>query len=151
MGVNGSVWQRPDGKPEVAEGRAVSAAHAGDLTLAVAGTPPISCDVELVVNRSTTMWRDLLGAEGFTLAGVVGREAEEDHSAAATRVWAAKECLKKAGAMVDTPLVLRSTTTDGWILLKGGLLNIATLVTPVRGSEGRLALAVLVRSNDASL
>ena len=146
-----SVRRRPDGKPEVPGDRAVSAAHAGDLTLAVAGPGPVACDVEPVSARPAAVWRDLLGAGGFALAAVVEREAKEDQAAAATRVWAAKECLKKAGAMAASPLVLESTSADGWVLLKSGLLAIATFVVPVRGAETRLALAVLVRKNDAGL
>ncbi|KKM16027.1 hypothetical protein LCGC14_1690030, partial [marine sediment metagenome] len=46
--------------------------------------------------------------------------------------WVAAECLKKAGASLDVPLVLRTATDDGWVLLAAGTLMIATWVAPVR-------------------
>jgi enediyne polyketide synthase len=97
------------------------------------------------------VWRDLLGPERFALAGVLAQETGEDLAAAATRVWAAQECLKKAGLMADTPLVLSSSTENGWILFTAGSLGVATLVAPVRGAHDPLALAVLVKSDDARL
>jgi len=138
------VWRRPDGKPEVEGERAVSVAHAGELTLAVAGRGPIGCDVEPVVARPASVWRELLGPNRFSLAEVIAREAEEDEATAATRVWTGCECLKKAGASIDSPLVLHSTTKDGWVLLAAGQLVIATFVAPVRGTPEPLGLAVLV-------
>jgi len=126
-------------------------AHAGDLTMAVVGPGPIGCDVEPVAPRPATVWRDLLGPERFALAEVIARELGEDQNVTATRVWAASECLKKVGAMVSAPLVLASSFADGWVLLASGLFVIATFVAPVRGAEGKLALAVLIRSNHAGL
>ncbi len=153
LGKRTSVRRRPDGKPEVAGDYQVevSAAHADDLTLAVAGPGPLGCDVEPVVYRPASVWRELLDRDRFVLAEVVAREAGEDQAAAATRVWAAGECLKKAGTMVNAPLGLVSVAADGWVLLAAGQLIIGTFVAQVRGAENRLVLAVLVRSDDASL
>ena len=72
-------------------------------------------------------------------------------AAAATRVWAAAECLKKAAAMVDVPLTLRFATADGWVVLAAGSFLIATFVASVRGMEERLVLAVLGRGDHARL
>jgi enediyne polyketide synthase len=127
----------------------VSAAHAGDLTLAVAGPHPLGCDVEPAVARPSAAWRDLLGLERFALAEIVAQRMGEDADAAATRVWAACECLKKAGAMLDAPLVLADTSADGWVVLSSGALRVAAWVASVPRSESRLALAVLVRSDNA--
>ena len=126
-------------------------AHAGDLTLAVAGQGPVGCDVQPVSARHASVWQDLLGPERFQLAEVVAQERAEDQDTAATRVWSATECLKKAGAMMGGPLVLSYTTQDGWVLLPSGPLVTATYVAQVRGTEGILVLAVLARSDDARL
>ncbi|MBI4168488.1 MAG: hypothetical protein HY510_00970, partial [Acidobacteria bacterium] len=123
----------------------------GALVLAVAGPGPLGCDVEPVVPRPGAVWRDLLGPDRFTLATVVARETGEDEAAAATRVWAAAECLKKAGAVVDAPLVLSSAASDGWVKLAAGPLVVATFVARVRGIERPLALALLVGNGDARL
>jgi enediyne polyketide synthase len=120
------------------------------LTLAVTGPGLVSCDIEPVTTRRDSVWQDLLGPERFRLAEIISEEMSEEPAAAATRVWAANECLKKAGVMVSAPLVLSSTTEDGWALLSSGSLTIATLITSVRGVEWKLAVGVLARRNDAS-
>lgn len=137
-----AIGRRPDGRPEAADGRAVSVAHAGELVLAVAGAGPLGCDLEPVGERAVEAWRALLGGERLALATLVGRERGEDADAAATRVWAAAECLKKAGAPSGAPLVLAAATGDGWVVLRSGRLAIATLVTGIGAEPGRLALAV---------
>lgn len=146
------VTRRLDGKPEVAGDRAVSVAHAGDLTLAVAAPQedgPVGCDLEPVTARAETVWQDLLG-ERFQLVDVVAQAAKEDLHSAATRVWAAGECLKKAGAALDTPLTLASALEDGWVLLSAGPLVMATYLAHIQTSPEPLVLAVAVRRNDAS-
>ncbi len=145
------VHRRPDGKPEVLEGGEVTAAHAGDLVLAVAGPGPLGCDLEPVVERSPDGWRQLIGGEGVALAQQMAHRDGEDPDAAATRVWAARESLKKAGAGLDAPLVLRSQGADGWCLLESGRMRIATLVAATRERSERLALAVLVGREHGSL
>jgi enediyne polyketide synthase len=51
IGKTITVQRRADGKPEILVDQelAVSAAHAGNLTLAVAGPGSIACDLEPVV------------------------------------------------------------------------------------------------------
>jgi enediyne polyketide synthase len=151
LGEAVAVQRRPDGKPEASNGRVVSAAHAADLTLAVAGANeegPIGCDVEPVTARPAELWGDLLGAERFKLADAIAQAADEDQDRAATRVWAASECLTKAGAAVNAPLTLAATKTDGWVLISAGALTVATLVTQVQTSPEPLALAVLRRNDN---
>jgi enediyne polyketide synthase len=137
------VWRRPDGKPETPGERSVSASHAGELTLAVAGGGPLSCDIEPVTARSAQVWQDLLGPERFALAQLLAAEAGTDLDQAATRVWAAAECLTKAGALPQSPLIYSRTAPDGWAVLEAGPLRIATLVLRTRGAAGPVALAVL--------
>jgi enediyne polyketide synthase len=129
----------------------VSAAHCGDLTLAVAGRSTIACDLEQVEARPISAWRDLLGPVRLHLAQVIAEETGEEIDATATRVWTANECLKKIGASYDGPVVYTSCTSDGWVLLSAGSMISATYVAPVRGIGANLALSVLVRRDDAGL
>jgi enediyne polyketide synthase len=130
-----TVHRRPDGKPEATNGQGVSASRSLDLTLAVAGSRPVACDVERVAARSDQAWRDLLGNERFELAGLVAMEASEDRQRARTRLWAAAECLHKTGLGPDAPLALRSVPGKGWVLLHSGRLAIATWLTGDDGAD----------------
>jgi enediyne polyketide synthase len=118
----------------------ISVAHAGELTLAVAGEGTVGCDLEPVLSRSASLWSDLLGEERFRLAGAVAQAATEDADTAATRIWAAVECLKKTGLMLTAPLVLDTSDSDGWVMLKSGPLAIGTYVE--KGRDEALVLAV---------
>jgi enediyne polyketide synthase len=142
LGSSVAVLHRPDGKPEAPE-TGVSASHAGDLTLAVAGRGPIGCDLEPVAPRDGGLWRDLLGPERFRLADLIRRQAGEDLDTAATRVWTAIECLKKAGAPAEAPLVLGDVAAEGWIVLRSGRLATATVIARARGVERPLAIGIL--------
>lgn len=148
LGESKAVIRRPDGRPEINSKQTVSAAHAGCLTLAVAGTGRLGCDVEQVVRRPPSLWKDLLGETRLALAEIISHEALEDMAVSATRAWAAQECLKKAGAAIDAPLMLASTGTEGWVLLSSGSLMVATYAAQVRGFGNRLVIAVLLESQD---
>ena len=146
LGRAARVWRRPDGKPFVFGEEGVSAAHSGDLTLAVAGAGGAVCDLEEVAARSDAAWCDLLGEERFKLAGRGARERGESVDQAATRLWAAVECLKKIGRPVQAPLVLESNTDDGWTLLRSGPVIISTCVVDVRGHKAPLVGAVAFKA-----
>jgi enediyne polyketide synthase len=141
------VWRRPDGKPVTLGSQGISAAHAGDFILAVAGDGGVACDLEPVSGRAETVWRELLPPERRTLAERVAAEAQEPLDTAATRVWTAIECLKKAGLPAEAPLVLDASAPDGWVLLRAGHVMIATWVAPVRGSDAPLALGLAVAAS----
>jgi enediyne polyketide synthase len=151
LGEKATVWRRSDGKPKVNGGREVSAAHTGGFTLAVAGPGLLGCDIEQVLERSAQVWQELLGENRAALARIIVRQANEDDASAATRVWAAGECMKKAGAVFDAPLLFVSSRADGWVLLSSGRFMIATYVAEVRAHESKLAMAVLVEGQDESL
>ena len=151
LGRDVAILRRPDGRPEVAGGPSVSTAHTGDLTLAAAGSGPLGCDVEQVTPRHAPAWRNMLGEDRSALAGFISRSMSEDMALSATRVWAAGECLKKAGAALDAPLLLASSTAEGWAVLSSGRLRVATCAARVKGFENRLLVAVLVESNEARL
>ena len=138
----GCVIRRADGKPEACDGRAVSASHCGDLTMAVAGRSPVGCDLELVVTRPPEIWSDMLGVERFKLVEIISRETQETLDQAATRVWTSVECLKKAGAGMTAPLVFAGAAPNGWILLASGELKIASCVVQREGEKEDLAIAL---------
>jgi enediyne polyketide synthase len=145
------VVRRYDGKPEVAGDRAVSTAHAGDFTLAVAGPGPIACDLEPTFHRSPGEWKSLLGVDGIALAALLVRERDEDQDVAPTRVWVARECLIKAGAMPNSALVLAASHEGGWCLFTSGSFVVATLCTRLRQAQVPHVLGILVRSENACL
>jgi enediyne polyketide synthase len=142
----GAVWHRPDGKPVTTSGEIISAAHSQHLTLSVANDVGVACDLETVEQRPPAVWRDLLGEGDFNLAGRIARECPEDIDTAATRLWATRECLKKIGLPVDTPVVMDTVAGDGWVLFRAGRLTVATCVAEVRGRKNSLMTAVAVES-----
>jgi enediyne polyketide synthase len=143
IGTRTAVTRRPDGKPEVRAPREVSAAHNGDLTIAVASSKPVSCDLELVEDRSPSLWRGLLGEARNELAQLVARRTQENEAVAATRVWSASEALKKVGAIITAPLVFVSSTDDGCVFLASGKFKILTLATRLHERKGEFVIAVL--------
>ncbi len=151
LGTSVPIHRRPDGRPEACCDREVSVSHAGDLAMAVSGAGTIACDAEPVSARPAGVWRDLLGTQRYALAELIAGQTSEDRDTAASRVWAAVECLKKAGASLDVPLVFHSKTADAWVLLAAGPLSIATAVMPVRGTPEKMTYAILVENDIAGL
>ena len=157
LGKRVAIQRRPDGRPEVGDDWVVSAAHAYELTLAVAGPSEdgaLGCDVEPVAQRDETVWQDLLGAERFALAKLIVGETGDDLDSAATRVWTAAECLKKAGVALNAALTLDFAHEDGWVLLSSGIHRIAILATEVWDIQDKLVFSVLMdekRSDHAAL
>jgi enediyne polyketide synthase len=157
LGENARIVRRPDGKPQTVSGQCVSASHSGDLTLAVAEIRPargtegaaehharrISCDVEAVASRPQNTWRDMLGGARFELAKAIPCGDASTFDLAATRVWCANECLKKAGLGIDAPLIIDSDAGDGWLFLHSGSSLIATYAADVAETEATQVFAVL--------
>ncbi|MEA5532434.1 type I polyketide synthase [Crocosphaera sp. XPORK-15E] len=148
-GKGQKVTRRVDGKPEI-NGEEISVSHTGALTLVVKGSP--GCDVEPVTERSGTVWHDLLGTHKLALADIIAAYKGESLNVSATRIWTASECLKKAGMMVDTPLMLmtqnaaskRKNTNSQVVWLTVGETVIGTFLVSVKGFETPLVFAVLV-------
>jgi enediyne polyketide synthase len=143
LGRNVKVARRPDGRPEVSSRQHVSVSHCRELTLAVAGGRQLACDVEEVETRGASVWGDLLGPEGFALASTVARLSGDGLDGAATRVWTARECLKKAGASDAAPLTLASVEGDGWVKLESSHYLVMTYAAELIGSEKQLIFTVL--------
>jgi acyl-CoA thioesterase FadM len=142
LGPDDVLQRRPDGKPEARAG--VSASHAGNLALAVAANGRAGCDIEPVVARGASAWRDLLDSERFDLAQLIAKECDEDFSAAATRVWGAVEALKKAGAAIEQSPLSLQRADGGWALLTSGEMVVATWVGKLNNQRVAVATATTV-------
>lgn len=142
LGRSALVTYRPDGRPGLRDGRTVSASHGAGLTLCTVGTGTLACDVEPVAGRTAADWTGLLGASA-PLATLLTTAMGEDADAAGTRVWAALECLRKAGLPPDSPLSLLHARPGGWAVLASGGLAVCTLVTTLRDVPGPVVLAIL--------
>jgi enediyne polyketide synthase len=104
----------------------------------------VACDFEEAAGRPEELWRDLLGPTRSALAGRLATEAGESFDAGAARVWAATECIRKAGRPAGEPLVLGESSVDGWTLLRAGQAPIATYVGGIAGVNDPVAFAFLV-------
>jgi len=144
LGSASQIHRRPDGKPTSTEwpSPALSASHHARLTLAIASLRSAGCDIETIACRSPQLWQDLLGPEQSQLAAFLASQTGEDLDTTATRLWAASECLQKAGAMVNAPLRFGARKGDGWILLKAGSFLVVTYVTRLQREEDPIAFAI---------
>jgi enediyne polyketide synthase len=134
LGPQDRLQRRADGKPEAAA--AVSASHAGDLTLAITGVEPAGCDIEPVVERPEPVWRDLLGGERFELARLMARDCGEKLAAAT-----ALEALKKAGAATTQAPLTLGTSDGGWITLSSGDFTVVTWIAKIERQRVSVAAA----------
>lgn len=155
LGPEAKLARRPDGKPELAplSSKAelspklhVSASHSNDLTLVVAGARKVACDVEAVEARDACVWRDMLGAESFALAEQVARLSREALDSAATRVWTARECMKKSGAPEAAPLTLGAGGGGAWATFESPTYSVMTYSAELMGREGSFIFTVLAET-----
>ncbi|MGC5530815.1 SDR family NAD(P)-dependent oxidoreductase [Streptomyces sp. SR-10] len=144
LGAPAAVTYRPDGRPELSDGMAVSASHLAGWTLcAVADAAAVGCDIERVVARPTAEWEGLLGVHA-PLAALAAKETGDSYDTAATAVWTALECLQKAGLTTHAPLSLTPRTIDDWTVFASGGLRVAVLATRLKGVPDPVVVAVLV-------
>ncbi|GBL12574.1 hypothetical protein MSj_04094 [Microcystis aeruginosa Sj] len=97
------------------------------------------------------MWWNLLGKNSFNLAQVISQENHEDLNIAATRIWSAKESIKKAGLSLDIPLTLssfsqQSTPLSPILWLSSGKDLIITLPVSFRETTTAFILAIFVQT-----
>lgn len=142
LGYPVDIRYRPDGRPEIDGDRTIIAAHGAGVTLCVAGTGRVGCDVEPIVDRDPDTWTGLLGTR-MDLVRLLIETTGEDLPTAATRVWTAVECVQKAGLPVTAPITLEPGGRDGWALFSVAGTRIGTVVTTLRGSTDPVAFAVL--------
>ncbi|MEV0774237.1 type I polyketide synthase [Streptomyces sp. NPDC050428] len=142
LGRRTTVVHRPDGRPELPGNLSLSASHAAGVTLCAVAGSTVGCDIEVVSARTAAEWDGLLGGHA-PLAAVMARETGCDPDTAATAVWAALECLQKAGATTHAPLTLVPSGKDGHAVLASGTLRIAVLATRLRNVPRPVVFAVL--------
>ncbi|MFI5642213.1 type I polyketide synthase [Streptomyces goshikiensis] len=149
MGSPVTVHHRPDGRPEIGASRHVSmsAAHGLGVTVSAVCDTEVACDIEAVSMRPTAEWHGLL-AEHAPVAQLVAKETGEAPDTAATRVWSAVECLKKAGIMAGAPLTVLPRRKDAWVVFAAGDLRIATFVTGLRDALEPAVFAFLTHAPD---
>jgi len=143
IGVIVAPWTTWETSWAASASRQVSAAHNADITIAVAGSKPVSCDLELVTDRPPGVWRALLGDARIELVQLVANRAQENPGVSATRIWSVGEALKKVGAMISAPLVFVSSAEDGCVFLSSGKFKIVTYATQLHEREGKFVIAVL--------
>ncbi|MER7898976.1 type I polyketide synthase [Streptomyces sp. NPDC096046] len=139
------VHHRPDGRPELAGDWHVSAAHGLELTLSAVSGTEVACDIEAVSMRAPDEWKSLLG-EHAAVAELVAAETGEAPDTAATRVWSAVECLRKAGVMAGAPLTVLPRRKDAWVVFSAGGLRIGTFVTALRDALEPAVFAFLTHA-----
>lgn len=139
------IRRRGDGKPEVVgEPRlAVSAAHSGDSTLAVAGSAPLGCDLELGLPVRFRHGESCSARSVSTWPSSWRRRSARSWVPAATPFWTAGEALKKASVAPGAPQLFALVLARGWVELRSGSLRVFSVVLSTRRREGRLAIAVL--------
>jgi enediyne polyketide synthase len=141
------VHYRPDGRPEIDGDLTMTAAHGAGLTLCAVGEGRLGCDVEPVTARPEADWQGLLGRH-HELAGQVAETCDESLDVAATRVWSAIECLRKAGCSADAPIALGGSERAGWVTLTSGDIRISALAATVRGGDDEpVVFAVLAKES----
>jgi enediyne polyketide synthase len=140
---------RPDGRPELPERDALkmSVSHAGALTFAIVSNAAAGCDVEPARERPRDEWKGLLGAKGWDLAASIAEAAQEPVYVAATRVWAARESLLKAGAPAGETLLLDAVRTGGWVNFRAGSMKGACCVVSVAAHESPLVFAAMLENS----
>ena len=150
LGRPALIWYRDDGRPEVAEdGIYIAAAHSAGVLLAVTSTGPARCDARAVRDRSRPDWRALLGADHFEVAELIGRDRGEPLPVAATRVWAAAECLRQAGGGCAA-VTLAGSQPDGWVRLSSGPAQITTFPARVRDVPDPVMFTILTEGCSGS-
>ncbi len=147
-GATAPILHRPDGKPELLNDASLSASHAGGVTLQLFGQGALACDWQAAEPRAAEVWSGLLGAERHALAELLAAKLGESLDVAATRVWCAMECLKKAALPANTPLTLRAEPGEQWLLLAAGAYTIASFAAPLRDAAYPRALGVLLPNPD---
>lgn len=119
--------RRADGKPcPLPAGRHVSASSEGRLSLAVADSRPVGCDLQRIADQP---WQEILTLSDRKLAELCSQLAGDPFPLAAARIWAAREsCFKRSGDSL-LPLVLASQGAEprtGRLSFDGGGTRVET-------------------------
>lgn len=149
LGEPAKINYRPDGKPElVGESAArMSASHSGGFTAVALSDLGISCDLQILTDCQD--WDALLG-DRATVAEQIRVQGDSDVQESAALVWAAGECLVKAGLPTDAPLTVRKVGKDGWVVFSSGSTRVLARITHLSGATAPMALAVAATATDRS-
>ena len=145
------VYRRADGKPEIKTGgSSITFSHLPEISMAVLCTGLVGCDLVSVQEREPALWRQMLGQVRYSVAGFLSRSEGDSEDTASSRVWAAMECLKKAGASSGETLLFENRRDD-WITFTAGPFSVATLAVNIQGVPGAVVVGVLTRRANAEL
>ncbi len=152
FGLTGAdIRHRADGKPEICTGTdCITFSHLPEMSMAVLANGPVGCDLVSVQQRDQALWRQMLGQARHSLANFVAQSEGDTEDTAASRVWAAMECLKKAGASGGETLLFEDRR-EGWITFTAGPYSVATLAVNIQGVSGAVVVGVLTRRANAKL
>lgn len=137
---NAKVRRRPDGRLLIDTGETACSAHHDRFTIAVVGAGALSCDSELVHDRDAQSWQGLLGDE-WELARQIASTTGCTFDEAATRVWGAMECIRKAGHQRAS--LSLGKVDDGRVVLNSGPYTIVTWVLPLTQDHRPTMFAIL--------
>ena len=130
----------------------MSATHARDLILAVAGPDTVTCDIEPAIARSGSIWRDLLGPDRWELAQFIMHETGEDVTRGGDSGLGRQRMLDESRRGSKRSLGLCEARPRGRdVLLDSGSLAIATFVLPDRNGQDFLVVGLLTSHDDAIL
>jgi enediyne polyketide synthase len=144
LGHPATIGDDSGGSPESTADLLMSVSHGAGVTFAVACADRTECDVHVVVDRASAEWHGVLGPDLVGLAKIIGLEHGEDLSVAATRVWRAMECSRKAGRSDASAMALEEPRRDGWVLLATGDAKIASFSTYLSNEAAPVVFTILL-------
>lgn len=134
------VQRRGDGRLLVDAAQDACSAHHERFTIAVMGDGPIAVDTEPVVPRDALSWQGLLGSE-WELARQISTATGCSFDDAATRVWGAMECVRKAGH--QRAALTLGKVEDGRVVIHAGSYAIVTWVLRLNEDSQQTMFAIL--------
>jgi enediyne polyketide synthase len=142
--TTGPGWTAGAAGAAGAAGISLSRSHLDSVVLEASAADPVTCDWEPVVHpdrlpdlRRVVPWADQ--------ADLLRRLTDETDESVLTRMWAARECLWKAGRTAPGPLVVQGAYEQGWVLFRAGTDSIASAVLRIEGEPDPVAVAILAR------
>lgn len=133
---------RPDGKPDPHQKRHQSFSYSDSWRLTASSVKPVGCDLQTVRHNPEMDWVTLLGSEGFTLAEIASEMFQEPLDISATRVWTAREAMKKAGIVPLAPLTIAPESSARWAIFESGSSQIFSSYVDAAGTRPVMCLTV---------
>jgi enediyne polyketide synthase len=140
---------RSDGKLDPANGcRFRSVAYSRGWKLTTDGKVPLGCDLQDVLRKEAADWRALLGLEAFRTVEAVSDMIRESLSISATRVWTAREAMKKMGLAATAPILVDPASTKRWVIFKSGNTAVFSSTIDTAAREAATCVAVAIEGTD---